>query len=93
MPTRLQWRWTLLRGLPAADLRTGVALGNLGEAETHLGDHASALGHLREAIRIVNRVKIDYYLPYLFGTQGWVLIRKPAELPRELPLLYARLTG
>jgi nitric oxide reductase NorD protein len=32
------------------------------------------------------------YLPHLFGTQGYVVIRKPSELPKELPLLYARLT-
>lgn len=33
------------------------------------------------------------YLPYMFGSTGYVVIRKPADLPRELPLLYARLTG
>lgn len=32
------------------------------------------------------------YLPHLFGSDGYVVIRKPSELPRELPLLYARLT-
>jgi nitric oxide reductase NorD protein len=32
------------------------------------------------------------YLPYLFGSSGYVVIRKPSQLPRELPLLYARLT-
>lgn len=32
------------------------------------------------------------YLPHLFGSGGYVLIRKPQELPRKLPLLYARLT-
>lgn len=33
------------------------------------------------------------YLPHLFGTGGYVVIRRPSELPRHLPLLYARLTG
>ncbi len=33
------------------------------------------------------------YLPHLFGTTGYVVIRNPAELPSELPLLYARLTA
>ncbi len=33
------------------------------------------------------------YLPHLFGTNGYVVIRNPAELPAELPLLYARLTA
>ena len=32
------------------------------------------------------------YLPYMFGADNFVVIRKPSELPRELPLLYARLT-
>lgn len=32
------------------------------------------------------------YLPHLFGTNNYVLIRKASELPRELPLLYARIT-
>jgi nitric oxide reductase NorD protein len=32
------------------------------------------------------------YLPYLFGNSGYVVIRKPAELPHRLPLLYAQLT-
>jgi nitric oxide reductase NorD protein len=33
------------------------------------------------------------YLPYLFGNAGYVVIRKPTELPRKLPLLYAQLTS
>ncbi len=33
------------------------------------------------------------YLPHLFGSTGFVVIRNPAELPAELPLLYARLTA
>ena len=36
--------------------------------------------------------KAGDYLPYLFGSGAYVVIRKPSELPRELPLLYARLT-
>lgn len=34
----------------------------------------------------------DDYLPRLFGRGGYVLVRSPADLPRKLPLLYARLT-
>ncbi len=37
--------------------------------------------------------KAGDYLPHMFGTENYVVIRKPSELPRELPLLYARLTG
>ena len=33
------------------------------------------------------------YLPHLFGSGGYVLIHRPSQLPRELPLLYARLTA
>lgn len=32
------------------------------------------------------------YLPHLFGSGGYVVIRKPDDLPRELPLLYAQMT-
>jgi nitric oxide reductase NorD protein len=33
------------------------------------------------------------YLPHLFGSGGYVVIHCPSQLPRELPLLYARLTA
>jgi nitric oxide reductase NorD protein len=33
------------------------------------------------------------YLPHLFGTGGYVVIRRPSELPARLPMLYARLTA
>ena len=36
--------------------------------------------------------KANSYLPHLFGVGGYVVIRKPSELPRELPMLYAQLT-
>ncbi len=32
------------------------------------------------------------YLPNLFGTNGYALVRKVTDLPKTLPLLYARLT-
>ncbi|MCC8999249.1 MAG: VWA domain-containing protein, partial [Candidatus Contendobacter sp.] len=32
------------------------------------------------------------YLPYLFGNKGFVLIRHPEELPRQLLRLYTQLT-
>lgn len=58
----------------------------------------------REAIRAARQlglqpfcVTIDEkgndYLPYLFGSGGYVVVRHPAELPKRLPLLYARLTA
>jgi nitric oxide reductase NorD protein len=33
------------------------------------------------------------YLPHLFGNGGYVVIRRPSELPSRLPMLYARLTA
>ncbi len=33
------------------------------------------------------------YLPYLFGSASYMLVRNAGELPAKLPLLYARLTG
>ncbi len=35
----------------------------------------------------------DDYLPYLFGSTGYVVIRKPEELPHKLLGLYANLTA
>ena len=36
--------------------------------------------------------KAEDYLPFLFGSSSYVLVRNAEELPRKLPLLYARLT-
>jgi nitric oxide reductase NorD protein len=33
------------------------------------------------------------YLPHLFGSNGYVVIRNPGQLPRRLPQLYLRLTA
>lgn len=33
------------------------------------------------------------YLPHLFGPDGYLIVRRPEELPRRLPALYAQLTG
>jgi nitric oxide reductase NorD protein len=33
------------------------------------------------------------YLPHIFGSSGYVVIRRPSELPQQLPLLYAQLTA
>lgn len=32
------------------------------------------------------------YLPHLFGPRGYAVIRRPDELPKRLPMLYAQLT-
>ena len=36
--------------------------------------------------------KAGSYLPYLFGAGGYVVIRRPSELPKQLLSLYAQLT-
>jgi nitric oxide reductase NorD protein len=36
--------------------------------------------------------RAEDYLPHLFGSEGYVVIRRPQELPRRLPALYAQLT-
>ena len=33
------------------------------------------------------------YLRHLFGKSGHVVIRRPTDLPKRLPRLYAQLTG
>jgi len=58
----------------------------------------------REAVQAARRqglqpfcVTIDAkgndYLPHLFGNDGYIVIRRPSELPKRLPLLYAQLTA
>lgn len=37
--------------------------------------------------------KAQDYLPYLFGSNGYVRVKKLEELPRKLPMLYAKLTS
>ncbi len=37
--------------------------------------------------------KAGDYLPYLFGSASYILVRNASELPSKLPLLYARLTS
>ncbi|MNU10130.1 hypothetical protein D3C72_2571050 [compost metagenome] len=32
------------------------------------------------------------YLPYMFGSNGYALIRQPEQLPLRLPQLYRQLT-
>jgi len=33
------------------------------------------------------------YLPHLFGNSGYVVIHRPSDLPKRLPMLYAQLTA
>ncbi|HEW97209.1 MAG: nitric oxide reductase [Candidatus Parabeggiatoa sp. nov. 3] len=65
--------------------------GRYGVEDTRMALHeARKLGLQPFCVTIDEKAKD--YLPHLFGTQNYVVIRNPSELPRELPLLYARLT-
>ncbi|MEW6647104.1 MAG: VWA domain-containing protein [Pseudomonadota bacterium] len=67
------------------------------EGRYGIEDTRQALHEAREAGYYPFCVTIDQhagdYLPHLFGPGNYVVIRRPDELPRQLPLLYARLTG
>ncbi|MDT7838695.1 nitric oxide reductase activation protein NorD [Aquabacterium sp. OR-4] len=59
------------------------------EDTRHAVQAARAAGLLPFAVTIDDRA--HDYLPYLFGRQGWLLVRRPAELVRRLPMLQAQL--
>jgi nitric oxide reductase NorD protein len=66
--------------------------GRYGIEDTRRAVHeARALGLTCFCVTIDERG--NDYLPHLFGTGGYVVIRRPAELPAQLPVLYARLTA
>ncbi len=60
------------------------------EDTRHALRQARELGLLPFCVTVDRRA--GEYLPHLFGSGGYVVIHKPSQLPRELPLLYARLT-
>jgi nitric oxide reductase NorD protein len=65
--------------------------GRYGIEDTRMALHEARKQGLQPFCVTIDETASDY-LPHLFGTQGYVVIRNPSELPRELPLLYARLT-
>jgi nitric oxide reductase NorD protein len=65
--------------------------GRYGVEDTRVAIHEARQMGLRPFCVTIDE-KGSNYLPHLFGINGYVVIRKPAELPRELPLLYAQLT-
>ncbi len=60
-------------------------------------DTRHALSEARKLGMQVFCITIDQYardyLPYIFGQNSYVVIKKPQQLPESLPLLYARLTA
>lgn len=66
--------------------------GRYGVEDTRMALH-EARQHGLEPFCVTIDERAGDYLPRLFGSDGFVVIRQPADLPRELPLLYARLTS
>lgn len=65
--------------------------GRYGVEDTRVAIHEARQMGLRPFCVTIDE-RGSSYLPHLFGVSGYVVIRKPSELPRELPLLYAQLT-
>lgn len=66
--------------------------GRYGIEDTRMAVHEARQAGLQPFCVTIDEQAGDY-LPHLFGSDGYVVIRRAAELPKELPLLYARLTG
>lgn len=65
--------------------------GRYGIEDTRMALHEARQKGLRPfCITIDNEA--NEYLPHLFGAGGYAVIRKPEDLPKELPLLYAQMT-
>jgi nitric oxide reductase NorD protein len=65
--------------------------GRYGIEDTRRAVHEARTAGLQPFCVTVDKKGSDY-LPYLFGSGGYLVIRRPQELPRKLPMLYARLT-
>lgn len=67
------------------------------EGRYGIEDTGHAIGEARRLGLTPFCVTIDErgndYLPHLFGSGGYVVIRRPPQLPSRLPLLYAKLTA
>lgn len=66
--------------------------GRYGIEDTRQALHEARLQGLYPFCVTIDQEAGDY-LPHLFGPGNYVVIRRPDELPRQLPLLYARLTA
>ncbi len=65
--------------------------GRYGIEDTRMALHEARLLGLRPFCVTIDSEANDY-LPHLFGANGFAVIRKPEDLPKELPLLYAQMT-
>jgi len=65
--------------------------GRYGAEDTRMALHEARKLGLQPFCVTIDEKASDY-LPHIFGTNSYVVIRNPSELPKELPQLYARLT-
>jgi nitric oxide reductase NorD protein len=65
--------------------------GRYGIEDTRMAVHEARRQGLQPFCVTIDRRAGDY-LPHLFGNAGYVVVRRAADLSRELPLLYARLS-
>lgn len=65
--------------------------GRYGIEDTRMAVREAARQGLRPFCVTIDEKARDY-LPYLFGSTSYMLVRNAGELPAKLPLLYARLT-
>jgi len=65
--------------------------GRFGIEDTHHAILAARRAGLKPFCVTIDR-KGNEYLPHLFGVNGFVVIKKPTDLPKKLPLLYANLS-
>ena len=65
--------------------------GRYGIEDTRMALHEARQQGLRPFCVTIDS-EANEYLPHLFGVGGFAVIRKPEDLPKELPLLYAQMT-
>ena len=65
--------------------------GRYGIEDTRMALHEARQQGLRPFCVTIDS-EANEYLPHLFGVGGYAVIRKPDDLPNELPLLYAQMT-
>jgi nitric oxide reductase NorD protein len=65
--------------------------GRYGIEDTRIALHEARQQGLRPFCVTIDN-EANEYLPHLFGVNGYAVIRKPEDLPKELPLLYAQMT-
>ena len=66
--------------------------GRYGIEDTRMAVREAARQGVRPFCVTIDEKARDY-LPYLFGSRSYMLVRNAGELPAKLPLLYARLTA